>query len=166
MDGMKNMVRKTPDSSNTIKLYRAISPSRKDQWSGNTLRARPRIPAASPTRWSNTSTVGSTALGSFTDSAVIVHAPNSSGQLLHQSHQQHRDNLHRRRRWATGAVPVSQDRTQPWRARSRRMWIGGRDIGGGGWCAHRALPGNPRAYKSWSRRGSRHKTNPPGLGGA
>lgn len=37
MDGSKNSVRYTPVSSNTMKLYIAISPSRNDQWVGNTL---------------------------------------------------------------------------------------------------------------------------------
>src|ERR1700722_20073508 len=37
MEGSKNSVRYTPVSSNTMKLYIAISPSRNDQCVGNTL---------------------------------------------------------------------------------------------------------------------------------
>jgi hypothetical protein len=37
IDGSKNRVRYTPVSSSTMKLYSATSPSRNDQWVGNTL---------------------------------------------------------------------------------------------------------------------------------
>src|ERR1700712_4614224 len=51
MLGRNQSVRKTPVSSRTTKLHRAISPSMKDQWSGKTLRrfffARPARPRRS-----------------------------------------------------------------------------------------------------------------------
>ncbi|CFR67818.1 Uncharacterised protein [Mycobacterium tuberculosis] len=37
MDGSKNSVKYTPVISRTTKLYRAISPSKNDQWVGKTL---------------------------------------------------------------------------------------------------------------------------------
>src|SRR5687768_14447812 len=50
MLGLNHSVRKTPESSRTTKLHRAISPSMKDQWSGNTLRRFLRIAPARPRR--------------------------------------------------------------------------------------------------------------------
>src|ERR1700728_2157079 len=46
MLGWKNSVRNVPDSSKMMNEYSAISPSRNDQWSGNTLRSRTRTPLA------------------------------------------------------------------------------------------------------------------------
>src|SRR5690349_19431231 len=53
MLGVNHKVRNTPERSRTTKLHSAISPSMKDQWSGNTLRmfffitdARPRRSSA------------------------------------------------------------------------------------------------------------------------
>ena len=50
IDGLNQMVRKTPLSSRTMKEYSAISPSRNDQWSGNTLRRNGRLSPARPIR--------------------------------------------------------------------------------------------------------------------
>ena len=53
MDGWNQMARNVPDSSSTMKLYSAISPSRNDQWSGKTLRTFFLTRVASPTRSSS-----------------------------------------------------------------------------------------------------------------
>src|SRR5690606_8314023 len=45
IDGLKKRVRKVPVSNSTTNDHSAISPSRKDQWSGNTLLSRGRMPA-------------------------------------------------------------------------------------------------------------------------
>ncbi len=50
MDGTNQMVRNTPVSSSTMNENRAISPSMKDQWSGNTLRRRTPLSFDRPTR--------------------------------------------------------------------------------------------------------------------
>ena len=50
IEGLNQMVRNTPLSSRTMKEYSAISPSRNDQWSGNTFRRNGRVSPASPIR--------------------------------------------------------------------------------------------------------------------
>ena len=52
MRGTKNIVRKTPEIRITMKLNRAISPSRNDQWSGKILRANVLDDVPMPVRWS------------------------------------------------------------------------------------------------------------------
>ena len=53
IDGLNQMVKKTPLSSRTMKEYSAISPSRNDQWSGKTLRKNGRPSLATPIRSSS-----------------------------------------------------------------------------------------------------------------
>ena len=55
MEGSKNIVRKTPEISRMTKLYSAISPNMKDQWSGKTLRAKNFTNPAPERRWSRKS---------------------------------------------------------------------------------------------------------------
>jgi len=50
MLGWNHRVRNVPVSSRTAKQYRATSPSRNDQWSGNTLRSAPFTLAAARRR--------------------------------------------------------------------------------------------------------------------
>src|ERR1700712_4235909 len=63
MLGRNHRVRKTPVSSRTMKLHRAISPSMKDQWSGKTLRRFFLASPASPSRSSAHSAAAPTLLG-------------------------------------------------------------------------------------------------------
>src|ERR1700712_2583661 len=71
MLGRNQSVRKTPVSSRTTKLHRAISPSMKDQWSGKTLRrfffARPARP-----RRSSAHVAAAPALDGFEALAAVV----------------------------------------------------------------------------------------------
>src|SRR6478735_12604396 len=72
MEGLNHRVRKTPVSSRTTKLHRAISPSMNDQWSGKTLRRFFFIAVPRPRRSSAQAAAAPALLGFLAVAAVVV----------------------------------------------------------------------------------------------
>ena len=77
MDGLNQNARNVPDSSSTMKLNSAISPSRNDQWSGNALRMLRLSQFEAVICWSTKSTT----LPALLTTALVDDALNSSGPL-------------------------------------------------------------------------------------
>src|SRR5699024_9973257 len=81
MLGTKNIVRNVPVRISTMKEYSAISPSRKDQWSGKILRPNSLTILEMPTRVSRKSAVAAMRGDGWSVAcvpALIVHAPRNS----------------------------------------------------------------------------------------